>query len=130
MKAAALTQKWIPVVPQSDTRTRASSQPECEESAQPTNAKTRMSQDPSDQEDHDKVRTESEVMRTVEVHHSEHDLLYIKLHTTQLKDHQAGPSGAMTVRASWATQRSLPATNGTSSYAPRMTTCGSAPRRS
>ena len=48
-------------------------------------------------EDHARARSESEVIRTVEVHHSEHDLLYIKLHTTQLKDHVSEYSGAMTV---------------------------------
>lgn len=47
--------------------------------------------------DHIATRTQAEVIRTVEAHHSQQDLLYIKLHTTKLLDHCGAFAGALTV---------------------------------
>lgn len=47
--------------------------------------------------DHAKARLENEVTQTAEIHHSEQDLLYIKLQTRQLLNHLGEFSGALTV---------------------------------
>lgn len=48
-------------------------------------------------EDHAKVGTEREVTRTVETHHTQHDLLYIKLRTRRLLDYRGEPAGVISV---------------------------------
>lgn len=48
--------------------------------------------------DYDRVVSgEKEVFRTVEVHHSEQDLLYIKAMTSQVLDYRGQPAGTLTV---------------------------------
>jgi signal transduction histidine kinase len=48
-------------------------------------------------EDHAKVRSERQVTRTVEAHHTQHDLLYIKLRTGRLLDYRGEPAGVISV---------------------------------
>lgn len=49
--------------------------------------------------DHERVevRDEKEAFRTVEVHHSEQDLLYIKCMTSRVLDYRGQPAGTLTV---------------------------------
>jgi two-component system phosphate regulon sensor histidine kinase PhoR len=47
--------------------------------------------------DHAQVRTAAEVSRTVELHHSEQDLLYIKAVTTKVPDYRGEFAGILTV---------------------------------
>jgi two-component system phosphate regulon sensor histidine kinase PhoR len=49
------------------------------------------------QEDHRTVLDRKEVVRTIEVHHSEQDLLYIKAHTTKVLDYRGAFAGILTV---------------------------------
>ncbi len=49
------------------------------------------------QTDSAQVEDRGEITRTVEVHHSEQDLLYIRLHTSQVMDYQGNFAGTLTV---------------------------------
>ncbi len=48
-------------------------------------------------DDHARIAGEREIVRTVEVHHSEQDLLYIKAITTRVRDYQGLFAGVLTV---------------------------------
>ena len=47
--------------------------------------------------DHKRVTAQGEVSQTVEVHHSEQDLLYIKCITSSVADYKGQPAGVLTV---------------------------------
>lgn len=47
--------------------------------------------------DHARMGTQKEVVQTVEVHHSEQDLLYIKCMTSRVLDYRGQPAGVLTV---------------------------------
>lgn len=47
--------------------------------------------------DHGRMATHKEVAQTVEVHHTEQDLLYIKCMTSRVHDHRGQPAGVLTV---------------------------------
>lgn len=47
--------------------------------------------------DHARMGTQKEVVQTVEVHHSEQDLLYIKCMTSRVHDYRGQPAGVLTV---------------------------------
>lgn len=47
--------------------------------------------------DHQKMADQREVVQTVEVHHSEQDLLYIKCITSRVFDYRGQPAGSLTV---------------------------------
>jgi PAS domain S-box-containing protein len=47
--------------------------------------------------DHAKMGTQKEVTQTVEVHHTEQDLLYIKCMTSRVHDYRGQPAGVLTV---------------------------------
>jgi PAS domain S-box-containing protein len=47
--------------------------------------------------DHGRMATQKEVVQTVEVHHSEQDLLYIKCMTSRVLDYRGQPAGILTV---------------------------------
>lgn len=47
--------------------------------------------------DHERMLTEKEVKQTVEVHHSEQDLLYIQCVTSRVVDYRGQPAGVLTV---------------------------------
>ena len=47
--------------------------------------------------DHKRVTTQGEITQTVEVHHSEQDLLYIKCITSSVADYKGQPAGVLTV---------------------------------
>lgn len=47
--------------------------------------------------DHARMVTQKEVVQTVEVHHSEQDLLYIKCMTSRVLDYRGQPAGVLTV---------------------------------
>ena len=47
--------------------------------------------------DHARMATQKEVVQTVEVHHSEQDLLYIKCMTSRVLDYRGQPAGVLTV---------------------------------
>jgi two-component system phosphate regulon sensor histidine kinase PhoR len=47
--------------------------------------------------DHDRVGSSREVSQTVEVHHNEQDLLYIKCITSRVADYSGQPAGTLTV---------------------------------
>ncbi|MEO6598137.1 MAG: ATP-binding protein [Planctomycetota bacterium] len=47
--------------------------------------------------DHARLRTQKEVVHTVEVHHTEQDLLYIKCTTCRALDYRGQPAGILTV---------------------------------
>jgi PAS domain S-box-containing protein len=47
--------------------------------------------------DHARLRTQKEVVQTVEVHHSEQDLLYIRCSTSRLLDYRGQPAGAVSL---------------------------------
>lgn len=47
--------------------------------------------------DHARIATQRDVAQTVEVHHSEHDLLYIKCITSRVADYRGQPAGSLTV---------------------------------
>jgi PAS domain S-box-containing protein len=47
--------------------------------------------------DHLRLETQKEVVRTVEVHHSEQDLLYIKCITSRVLDYRGQPAGTLSV---------------------------------
>lgn len=48
-------------------------------------------------EDHGRLQKDKEVFRTVEVHDSEHDLLYIKCMTSRVLDYRGQPAGTLSV---------------------------------
>lgn len=48
-------------------------------------------------EDHARIGNQKEVAQTVEVHHSEQDLLYIRCVTTRVADHRGQPAGMVSV---------------------------------
>jgi PAS domain S-box-containing protein len=48
-------------------------------------------------EDQDNLRSRTEVVRTIEVHHDEEDLLYIKLRTSRIADCRGGAVGVLWV---------------------------------
>ena len=48
-------------------------------------------------EDHANVATHKEISRTIEVHHNEQDLLYIKIHTSRVLDYRGSFAGTLTV---------------------------------
>jgi PAS domain S-box-containing protein len=48
-------------------------------------------------QDHERLAAQKEVVRTVEVHHQEQDLLYIKCVTSRVADHRGQPAGVMSV---------------------------------
>ena len=48
-------------------------------------------------QDHARMATQKEVVQTVEVHHSEQDLLYIKCMTSRVLDYRGQPAGILTV---------------------------------
>jgi two-component system phosphate regulon sensor histidine kinase PhoR len=47
--------------------------------------------------DHARMSTQKEVAQTVEVHHNEQDLLYIKCMTSRVHDYRGQPAGVLTV---------------------------------
>jgi len=47
--------------------------------------------------DHARMATQKEVVQTVEVHHSEQDLLYIKCMTSRVLDYRGQPAGVLSV---------------------------------
>jgi two-component system, OmpR family, phosphate regulon sensor histidine kinase PhoR len=47
--------------------------------------------------DHERIGSQKEIVQTVEVHHSEQDLLYIKCMTSRVLDYRAQPAGTLTV---------------------------------
>ncbi len=47
--------------------------------------------------DHARMTTQKEVAQTVEVHHTEQDLLYIKCMTSRVHDYRGEPAGVLTV---------------------------------
>jgi two-component system phosphate regulon sensor histidine kinase PhoR len=47
--------------------------------------------------DHERLKTQKEVVQTVEVHHNEQDLLYIKCMTSRVLDYRGKPAGALSV---------------------------------
>jgi len=47
--------------------------------------------------DHARIATQKEVTQTVEVHHTEQDLLYIKCMTSRVHDYRGQPAGVLTV---------------------------------
>jgi two-component system phosphate regulon sensor histidine kinase PhoR len=47
--------------------------------------------------DHRRLETQEQLAQTIEVHHSEQDLLYIKCITTKVSDYRGQPAGSMTV---------------------------------
>jgi PAS domain S-box-containing protein len=47
--------------------------------------------------DHERMGSQKEVVQTVEVHHSEQDLLYIKCMTSRVLDYRGQPAGILTV---------------------------------
>lgn len=48
-------------------------------------------------EDHANVGDRGDISRTIEVHHSEQDLLYIKVHTSRVLDYRGTRAGTLTV---------------------------------
>ncbi|MBM4059670.1 MAG: hypothetical protein FJ265_01035 [Planctomycetes bacterium] len=47
--------------------------------------------------DHGRLETQKEVVQTVEIHHSEQDLLYIKCITSRVVDYRGQPAGTLSV---------------------------------
>lgn len=47
--------------------------------------------------DHGRLQPGKEIVRTVEVHHDVHDLLYVQCSTRSAQDHRGAPAGAFTV---------------------------------